>query len=398
MRNMMKDDAQAVSAVEGHRSGTGLSAAAADGGDGLDNSEATHVGTASAATPVRNPGVASALVFVDVPIKVSGVGGAVKVVLGWLVWLAAVLAVIVVMELGLRAAGINAPILVRIVAVFILPALIVGAIPWLQRRRERRRVTRLVASRVGSADLRPLADAVIRKRKWWSGTSGIEALVTALATLRGPNVTLRLCRPGDAFVVRPTEVDFEFRPLAENDPSFVELRAATAPSSDQDVRLSEGGNLLHTMWRNVHLKQGRVALFIIVLFLAWAVWRSYQGGRVQAGVFIWSVVLLCKLFWPVTTSMGTMAWFLVPGGLAVNLGVMARAYRADGVIRLTPGDSVLAVYQANRYKWKCFVAQSGLPPLGRVATRAEVEMLLSAWTSPVQPPSEELLNSVISPR
>ncbi|MCC7291566.1 MAG: hypothetical protein IT449_05855 [Phycisphaerales bacterium] len=269
----------------------------------------------------------------------------------------------------------------------VLTGMLMGLIPGLQRWRARRKVKRMFPA---ALELPPeaLLRRVQKTRPWLSGKSAFAELMRQLGAHGHRRQVFRVGLGRSLSPVEPIEVDFEPRHLDETDCGFVELEEAlacaaadTTPDREQDTRPPRRPpELLHRVWRNVTLKEGRLSLLIFVALFAWVAYGAYQMGRFTPGLLLGTIFLLMRLFSPATGGAWAAKWLVLPQG--VILRIPRKETTTD--YHLDRMNAVLGLYQLGKAKWQVYAADP-MFAFETVATPREVAFLLRAWQSPVTP-------------
>lgn len=325
------------------------------------------------------------------------VSGAFRVIVETVLFYALLVALILAVSPIMASMGLGRVVSFIVVVLMAIPAcLLLWSVPWVQKRRMRARVRRLVTENPEMA-LSELVERVQNHRLRLSGTAGIEELARALAQEGRSNETLRLCLSAHAREVSPLAVQFEPRFLDETDSAFVEIQQATSAddkpgdgSGDRSTNSQDGTLLLKRMWRNVNLKSGKLTLIVVFIFFARSVIAAIIQGAINFYLILWTVILFGKLLAPATGGFLEEKWFVVPRGVVLRLSADSDGMKHYFFDRLK---SQLAVYQLTAYKWKIIVADADRR-FSTGATRKEVNFLLRAWLSSTEPLPKEQLTSL----
>ncbi len=194
--------------------------------------------------------------------------------------------------------------------------------------------------------------------------------------------------------VEPIDVPFEPVPLDQSDAMFSGLEVSTtsdgAGSVDGESRQTKTG-----FARRIEFFGGRrVVVFLGVVVVIDALLHWMTGTMLSPTFWMLVVCLLVILLGigGVGAWQHNKQWLLVPGGLAVRK-TARKAASKWGVRLYTRRSSVLFVRQTTKRNWLVCVAEVASSDHVMV-TRAEVEMLLRAWLSPLTPPSVHQLSDL----
>lgn len=229
-------------------------------------------------------------------------------------------------------------------------------------------------------------------------------LATELARSPLRGITLRVCRPGEAKAVIPFDAPFEPLPLDETDASvraMLETRALSRMTEGPrrgEINAPGGRDVGATrarLRRAERLGSGIVRKAGAVLLVLFAV-LAVQGPRVRLAAVIplcVAAIIILPVAWRYWFAVrAARRCLVVPGGL-VDLG----GTRAEDGSRAHLFDrrrSVLIVRRtATASYWEAVVADEARC-VGFVATPAETMFLLRAWTSPLPPPTAEMVRGL----
>lgn len=326
--------------------------------------------------------------LVDLAVKLPS---PLRVIVAWaMFYVLFILVIILAFPLLQRSNSLAGGIFLSLV-LMVVTAMLMGLLPGLQRWRARRKVRKMFPA---ACDLPPedLLRRVQKTRPWLSGKAAFSELIRQLGLHGHRRQVLRVGLAKSLVPVEPIEVDFEPRHLDETDDGFVELEEALACAAAErspetaDARVAphreprRPPELLHRVWRNVTLKEGRLSLLIFVALFAWVAYRSYEIGRLTPGLLLGTLFLLMRLFAPATGGAWTAKWFVLPQGLILR--IPRKETTAD--YHLDRWSAVLGLYQLGKAKWQVHAADE-MFQFDTVATPREVAFLLRAWQSPVTP-------------
>jgi hypothetical protein len=196
--------------------------------------------------------------------------------------------------------------------------------------------------------------------------------------------------------IQPINEPFEAKLLDEADGAYEELDAALSGDEQRieetaaQMRLAREVPFgLRRIKRNVRMHGGRwriwSSLFAITMlaFLSWS--------QNQFRWFFWIQVgsLLLLLYVPFgITWWKPQQWWAIPGGIVYRwAGLFDRKGKVHVFNRRT---SVLCIYEGWPHNWVLTVADRNRSAM-RYATISEVNFLLRAWLSPLEPPPVEKL-------
>lgn len=326
---------------------------------------------------------------IEVPIRITGlVSRIVRLVIFFtLVW-------IVLLQLPafmlIRGTAVGSVIVVYACA--ILVSILMGVVPWIQRRRALSRVVRLLHEydEGDDQDPRSLAERVHGTRKWFERRAGLVFLISGLGS-RQPGLVFRFAPRAHHPPIEPIAVPFEARLLDETEPGFSELWNATLASGEgagaESLPGADESPGLRRVIRNIRLKEGWFMTLLFLALFANSAYEDYLVGRITVWTIIWAVFLARVFFAPATRNTGEGTWFIVPGGVLIR-----RVNEKKEVVHrlVDRKSSVLGVFMETRHRWSIVVSdESDL--FSRAATAREATMLLRAWTSPIEPPSKEVI-------
>jgi len=208
----------------------------------------------------------------------------------------------------------------------------------------------------------------------------------ALAAVGKTGVVIRGFLEAAHAPVEPIEVPFEPVPLDQSDRMFSGLESGP---SEKTPRAKTG-------WaRRVELFGGRWVVMLIALGIAVQGLVHWIQGTLMAPTF-WIVIVCLAL--PLFGLGGVGAWrrnkqcLLVPGGLAIRK-TSRKAKGKWNVHLFTRTAGVLFVRERTNHQWLVCVAEDDVDDYF-IVTRAEVDMLLRAWLSPLPAPPIERLSDL----
>ncbi len=322
--------------------------------------------------------------FVDLAVKLPN---PLRVIVSWAVFYVTFFIVIILTFPLIRRANLLAAGIFLSLGLMLLTGMLIGLIPGLQRWRARRKVRKMFPA---ANELPPevLLRRVQKARPWLSGKAAFAELIRQFGLHGHRRQVFRVGLARSLTPVEPIRVDFEPRHLDETDDGFVELEEALVYASpDAALDCAETSRpprrppeLLHRVWRNVTLKEGRLSLLIFLALFAWVGYHAYQLGRFTPGLLLGTIFLLMRLFSPATGGAWAAKWLVLPQGLILRIPRKETTtdYHVDRL------NAVLGLYQLGKAKWQVYAADL-MFQFETVATPREVAFLLRAWQSPVAP-------------
>lgn len=210
-------------------------------------------------------------------------------------------------------------------------------------------------------------------------------LARSLVSQGARGSTVRIGPAKQASEIAPITVEFEPR-------SFDRLADLDAADEDEGGRERQAA-LPRGVARNVLLKGGWVLVAIFGFNWIMSAIEAYGRKRVTTNLMLSSVALAAVLLLPVGSGwlLSSKQWWAVPGGLVFRKG--AEGKRGWDVHLFRPADSVLVMARTARHGWVLVVAD-GEQCESAFGMRGELEYALSAWLSPLEPPSEEKLSDL----
>ncbi len=345
-------------------------------------------------TPVRTTGI----IELEVPKKSVGVV-VVAIVVGTLV-IAVAIAVAMKVSGSNPFAGMNPDLRLLLVVAA------VGTVTWLvafpARRMRERRVQRRAKRVVADLESDGVSEAVEQfcKSFPYETEAPARSICRALAEMGRTNLTFRCDFLSPRPAIDPIDVPFEPAPLDESVAIFAGLEHDAVQDARSDLAAAastttRGRQKKTGLGRRVRLFGGWPVVVVVgILGLAQAL-GQLASGALSPAAFVLIMAAAAIAFFGVG---GVGAWrhnrqfLLVPGGLVVRKPV-----------RKAPGEwnvhvharvsSVLLGYQKAKHSWLICVADAKVHNTALV-TKAEVEMLLRAWLSPLTPPPVEQLSDL----
>ncbi len=119
---------------------------------------------------------------------------------------------------------------------------------------------------------------------------------------------------------------------------------------------------------------------------------TIQGGITTANLIVVVPLVGAIIAYHVYRLLRLGQWYLIPGGAFERRGAIGPANFKPR--RFTPADTVLVIEWV-QHGWNATFLRKGETAV-RGVTRMELVGLLAAWQSPVEPPSEETLRSILS--
>lgn len=194
--------------------------------------------------------------------------------------------------------------------------------------------------------------------------------------------------------IEPIAVPFEPVPLDQSNGLFVGLEANT-PASDAPSVRGESWRTKTGVARRIEFFGGRWLFVMLGVFVVLDGLVHWMQGTLLSPTF-WMLLSFLLMILVGIGGVGAWRhnkqWLLVPGGLAVRKTARKAASKWD--VRLySRRSSVLFVRQTTKRHWLVCVAEDAASD-HVVVTRAEVEMLLRAWLSPLTPPPVQQLSDL----
>lgn len=253
-------------------------------------------------------------------------------------------------------------------------------------RRWRSRAAELVQQTAGQcveAQARHVVDYAARS----NGDAFVAALVQEMARSGYAGAIMRVGPAGAATVIRPIEVAFEPRDL--NDAEKTKLEA------DQSTGQHDGSTDSTWIWLRTIRRRAyvRPLAWLGVLWIAYNVvsasLEAWNQSRFTLPLVIWLSMLAFVIYAWSSTTVGP--WLAVPGGLVQRT---ARTFARSSDLHLFDRrKSVLCVYCTRRRAW-AFAVSDGSDTGAGTGTQEQVEFLLRAWLSPLEPPTVEQLSDL----
>lgn len=252
---------------------------------------------------------------------------------------------------------------------------------------------RAVCDRLDAATLDRIAEAATKFDRANKGGPWLDEALNA-AGLR--HVVLIRQKPSDRRFEVPPAIGVSFEPLElnERDPRLTHLLAPEAASEPALPRSADRD--LHQAGRRVRIRRF-VTRYFTLLFLAFQCF--IQGSRILNGQQIRPIGLLAIGLvgaGVVVSLLGYSSkqppvWFIAPGCV-----ILRRAQFANPAQRLeirTALNSRLVISAPDSARRPSWVASLGdvHTPLHAEVTELEAQALVAAWTSPLPPPTAELL-------
>lgn len=270
--------------------------------------------------------------------------------------------------------------------------IILALFPFVQRQRAKRIAKQLVQSLPEDMPAEEVMAIFQSKRPILSQARGIETIAHELALFGREEAVARVCRDQDRTAIGQLEHAIEPIQLDETDSAFTELINALDGNVVHVVEDSGDSSLRTTfrrISRNVVLKDGSfISMILIVLFILSMI-RLFYKGRASCGTVILTISVLSLIFRPASKSLADDEWFLVNGGVLIRPSFQKSD---ENRYLITRDYGSLVVSQIKKRKWRVFVTD-GEEKFDSLATRNEVDLLLRAWYSPVDPPDEERIGA-----
>jgi hypothetical protein len=245
-----------------------------------------------------------------------------------------------------------------------------------------RTAQRLIAADT-EADGGRIVQATVRKVWYWHPLRVARQALSAcaLAGRIGPAVRLNRVNPPTA--IEPIVVPFEALELDETDRRFNELRTMASPVDEKT---------LGPIRRNVLLKGGWLVVIAFGFNCVVQAIDAVLRWRITPMLVYWTAFFLITLLIPVGTRPWMTKQFLaVPGGLIYR---RSSGFRRNWTLHLFgPADSLICVLPVRRNQWGIAVADAN-EAASAVCTKAEAELALQAWLSPLEPPRVEELTDL----
>ncbi len=196
-------------------------------------------------------------------------------------------------------------------------------------------------------------------------------------------------------VVEPLTQTFEPRLVDETDAGFVApANDASAqsfddghdrPANDDDIR-----QIPRSMRRNVLLKGGYIFLFFALMWFMRDVVQFVRTGQLPFTLILSSFGIAGLLWMPVSGgTISTEQWLVLPGGL-LRRKPRKRSTQSDLYV-FSARRSLLLAIQTPSKAWEIHLSD-GEESDWFAATTTEMDILLSAWCSPIKPPTVEQLS------
>lgn len=227
----------------------------------------------------------------------------------------------------------------------------------------------------------------------------VERLLKKLVEMRRWGTTLRVCLRDAAVPIKPFAVPFEPRTLDEADDTFEAFQAATADRIDTGgppTLESEPDRLRRAatrrMRRNLTLAGGSVVLFMALPQIALGLAESYARRWPTWRLIMWGTFFTIALLVPRGSPIEFLRqWFITPASIVVR---RFRLLSGRTQLRLFQRqNSVLCAYQLRKKEWAVLV-RNETSQERRHLTRREVDCLLRAWLSPLEPPALDKLTDL----
>jgi hypothetical protein len=269
---------------------------------------------------------------------------------------------------------------------FSLGALLAGLLIW--GRASRRIAAQTVARATPpgwSADLLGVARNVLRRTRWVQPMAALHALLREAARDGAGGTILRLGMPGQLRPLIPLDVPFEPLALDESDETARHLSGARPTQRDDLTWLR--------VMRNIRLGGGwplAVGALTLTALGALNTWRTGQPTwLLGVGILLLAAVVTGRV------GGGRRGHFLmVPGGVIVHRAGKTQAPADPRYYR--KAESVFCIYPAGRHQWIVAVADEWTTATC-AGTRAEAELALRAWASPLPSPTREMLADWVLP-
>lgn len=220
--------------------------------------------------------------------------------------------------------------------------------------------------------------------------------VKALAADGRVGETILLWRRTRCEAVSPIHEPFEAMLLDESDGAFEELDAALRGDEKLIEKMAERRRRsqgdawgIRQVRRNIQLTGGTWIFGLFLFNVVLQAIRSASQGRVTGQLVLWSFYLLMYFLVPFGRKWWkSEQWWAMPGGVAYRY---AGLFDRKGKVHLFDRrNSVLCLYEGFRRTWVLAVADRTTSAM-RHATIKEVNFLLHAWLSPIEPPPAEKL-------
>lgn len=225
----------------------------------------------------------------------------------------------------------------------------------------------------------------VSTRELVQSRTGAAALARALYRAGRTGWVIRTGRARMLGPIRPLDVNFEPLPLDETQATLQELWRETQPedaSTAEVVAQGSGFSLGRTVLLGGGLRS-LIPLLVVFLFVTIASWRPAGPGR---GAYLWGALLIFWFLWALRPQRSGRV-MLVPAGLIDRTREGWRLFAAR--------DSVLVVHRHKREPTRhVSIVGCGGRLLQLRLTPRELDCLLAAWISPLEPPSGHLLSSL----
>ena len=239
-------------------------------------------------------------------------------------------------------------------------------------------------SRSTALPLRKRLEEILSRRQYLSPRNTLKIAVKQLAEEQHWGLAIRVA---PAETLRPLQpVPFAFEPRRIDDLeslSLMDTKDSTVTESRVAAKVLPRG-----VRRNVLLKGSWFLLGIFLFNWIIALFESIRNGFVQFNLILFSVAILGFAFIPANQSWKSQ-FIVMPGGLLVR----KHKWREKGW-RLTlfrRASSCVMMYPLWRQQWILTVSD-GENCESVLGLRAELEMTLRAWLSPLEPPPLERLS------
>ncbi len=281
----------------------------------------------------------------------------------------------------------------RIVGFSVAGGLLIWLLMWLTRR-AKRRVREFVAAQK-RGDPGTWVTAALGVKKPAAADVMIAECFGQIVAAGLVGATIRVCKSKLAIGIDPIVHRFEPVVLDEAEDAFVELMEA---SEDGAATAGEGPAQTAGERRSIRRLKSRLRQFggwgplvMAAVFSARYFVELARFGRISVGLFVWTAVIAMWVMRLSGSGFRSNQWFAVPGGVAVR---RARRGTHDWDVTVySRRESVLCAYTLPRKLWMVMVSGAGLRA-ARAFTRAETEMLLRAWLSPLEPPEAGMLSDL----
>ncbi len=220
-------------------------------------------------------------------------------------------------------------------------------------------------------------------------------LVTEVLSGGGRNVTLRLGAPVDANPVEALVVPFEPIPLDETSDAFEELADVCRgpPGDNGAAQTGEERRVIRKMRARFRQSGGWIGFVFAAIFTLQMMISAARATRFAYVVLAWPII---AAWWMLRSSKSwsdsSTQWLVIPGGVAVRSRRWRR--KAWKVEVLARSRAVLCAFREVRGLWHVIVAEPDLR-FERNCTMAELELLLRAWLSPLEPPEAGMLSDLV---